>query len=177
MAAADFNGDGKDDFVGGTSTGQIRVALSTGNNFEMTDLQYPAAAAPLAAVVGDFNGDGKLDIAITSWGVAAGVAGANTSVLSILLGNGDGTFQPHVDTIVPTAPYAIAVGDLNHDGKLDVVVGATAPNSTPQVSILLGNGNGTFQAHLDYTIGSLQTVGASAISIAVPDLNGDTSCS
>src|ERR1051326_6440666 len=68
MAAADFNGDGKEDFVGGTSTGQIRVALNTGNNFEMTDLQYPAAAAPLAAVVGDFNGDGKLDIAITSWG-------------------------------------------------------------------------------------------------------------
>lgn len=87
LAAGDFNGDGKADFVGLTSTGQIRVALSTGKTFALTDLQYPAALAPLAAAVGDFNGDGKLDIAVASVGAAV-AGGANSSVLSILLGTG-----------------------------------------------------------------------------------------
>src|SRR5260370_20006342 len=85
--------------------------------------------------------------------------------VSILLGNGDGTFQPHVDYPVGIGPYSVAVGDLNGDGKLDLVV-ANYP-SVFTVSVLLGNGDGTFKPQVTYP------VGRQPISVAVADLNGD----
>ena len=87
--------------------------------------------------VGDFNGDGRPDLA---------TANAGASTVSILLGRGDGTFQAASDVGVGEAPVSVTVGDFNGDGRLDL---ATANVSASTVSILLGRGDGTFQAAPD----------------------------
>jgi len=107
--------------------------------------------------VGDFRGDGKLDLVVTNYALATG------NTVSVLLGNGDGTFQPQVSYATAPVPFAIAIGDFNGDGNLDLAV--TANPSNPVVSILLGNGDGTFQPQVDYPGGG--------VSIATGDFNGD----
>jgi VCBS repeat protein len=104
--------------------------------------------------VGDFNGDGKPDLAVT---------GENSSDVSILLGNGDGTFQAPVSYAAGTTPLFVAVGDFNGDGKPDLVVANLESN---QVSILLGDGGGTFQSPASYA------VEGQPVSIAIGDFNG-----
>src|SRR5205809_1123135 len=98
--------------------------------------------------VGDFNGDGIQDLA---------AAQPFADRVSVLLGNGDGTFQaPQNINVVGTAPHAVAVGDFNGDGKPDLVTANGGPSGTPDellpddVSVLLGNGDGTFQAAQDF---------------------------
>jgi hypothetical protein len=105
--------------------------------------------------VADFNGDGKLDLA---------VANNRSNNVSILLGNGDGTFQPAVEYGAGSNPTSVTVADFNGDGKLDLAV---ANNGSNNVSILLGNGDGTFQPDVNFAAGS----GPS--SLAVGDFNGD----
>ena len=116
---------------------------------------YPVGTAPGTVAVGDFNGDGKLDIAVINTG---------SGDVSILVGNGDGTFQPAVNSSASGSPAFLAVGDLNGDGKLDLAV---ANGSANTVSVLLGNGDGTFQAPMQYSLG------ASADFVAIADFNGD----
>jgi archaellum component FlaF (FlaF/FlaG flagellin family) len=111
--------------------------------------------------VGDFNHDGKLDLAVTSLDSNAG--GYSTEVL-ILLGNGDGTFQPGVSYPVGTAPNFVAVADLNHDGNLDLVVSNAQSDS---VSVLLGNGDGTFRPAVTFP------TPPDPIVVVVGDFNGD----
>ena len=103
--------------------------------------QYPTGANPQAVAVGDFNGDGHLDLA---------VANATGSTVSILLGKGDGSFGAQVDYATGSTPKGIVVGDFNGDGKLDLAVTNSASDT---VSILLGNGDGSFQSHVDYATG------------------------
>lgn len=101
-------------------------------SFPRTD--FPVGHSPSAVAVGDFNGDGKLDMAVAD-------EGDNT--VSILLGNGDGTFQSQSTFPTGVAPDAIVAGDFNGDGKLDLGVANFTDNT---ISILLGNGDGTFTA-------------------------------
>ena len=86
--------------------------------------------AVVHSAVGDFNGDGRLDLAVTNF---------YDNTLS--MGNGEGTFQPAVTYAVGNAPASVAVGDLNGDGKLDLTVANFSDNT---VSVLLGNGDSTF---------------------------------
>ncbi len=95
---------------------------------------FPAGNLPSWAAAGDFNKDGNSDLAVADSG-SAGV--------SILLGNGDGTYQNPVNYPAGNSPRYVAVRDFNRDGKLDLAV-VNYNDST--VSILLGNGDGTFQA-------------------------------
>src|SRR6185369_5262619 len=98
-------------------------------------------AGPSAALIADFNGDSKPDLAITS---------ANGTV-TILLGNGNGIFQSPASAAVGGVPIAIAAGDFNGDGKIDLV---SANGNTNNFSVLLGKGDGTFQAAVSYAAGT-----------------------
>ena len=124
-------------------------------------LCFETGVEPWSVAVGDFNGDGMLDLAVTN---------EADGTVSVLLGNGDGTFRSSVNFTVGTSPLSVAVGDLNRDGILDLVVAnaGTYPNFTDSsVSILLGNGDGTFQTAQSYAAGS------DPDSVAIGDLNGD----
>ncbi len=116
---------------------------------------------PLALVAGDFNGDGRLDVAVI-YGTLVPLSTGNS--VDVLLGNGDGSFQPAVSYGTGQGTASLVTADFNGDGKLDLAV---ANETDETVSILLGNGDGTFQPHFDYpaSIGPDQVVAA--------DFNGD----
>jgi hypothetical protein len=105
--------------------------------------------------VGDFNGDGRPDLA---------AANEFSSDISVLLGNGDGSFQAATSLAAGARPLSVAVGDFNGDGKPDL---AAANSGSDTVSVLLGNGNGSFQNAVNYT------AGAEPLSVAMGDFNGD----
>ncbi len=119
---------------GGTSNVVFSPITISTSSVGFSSINVATGAAPETVATGDFNGDGKLDVV---------VANNNSDSVSILLGNGDGTFQPHVDYPVGSAPSTVLVGDFNGDGILDLAV---RNQSSSTVSILLGNGDGTFQA-------------------------------
>ena len=123
-------------------------------------VDYPVTAGAYAVAVGDFNRGGKPDLAVTS--------GFGGHAVSVLLGNGDGTFQTDLIYMVGFNPIFVVVADFNGDGKLDLAVvddGIAGGNGS--VSILLGNGDGTFQAKVDYDAGVRPSWAA------VADFNGD----
>jgi len=117
-------------------------------------VSYPADGYVLAA---DFNNDTVLDLAV-----------ANYSSVSVLVGNGDGTFDPAVNSGFGNVPNSLAVGDFDGDGNLDLAIGT---NYSATVGVLLGNGDGTFQAPSWYFVGYGGPYNEQ--SLAVGDFNGD----
>jgi hypothetical protein len=116
---------------------------------------------PAGIAAGDFNGDGILDLAVSN------LNGGNPDPgsVTVLLGNGDGTFMPTAQSPVTGAlPLSIAVGDFNGDGKADLVTGDAGSNTA---TVLLGNGDGTFAAPLN------PPAGTNSLFVAVGDFNGD----
>ncbi len=175
---ADVNGDGKLDIVATSqclnnnncSTGVLGVLLGNGDGTFQAAVVYNAGGlSTLFAAVQDVNGDGKPDL------VAVNNCADNNCIsgsASVLLGNGDGTFQPAVTYNSGAAPISVAVADVNGDGKPDVII-ANICNSTFDcshglVSLLTGNGDGTFQPMVSYASG-----GQYAYSVAATDINGD----
>jgi hypothetical protein len=118
----------------------------------------PTVEADRSAVglaVGDFNGDGNLDFA---------TANSDVSTVSVLLGNGNGTWGQHVDYATGKTPTALAVGDFNRDGKQDIVTANVDANS---VSVLLGLGDGTLASAVQYPVGAMPQ------DVSIDDFNGD----
>ena len=156
----DFNGDGKLD-VAVNAAGSVEILLGNGDGTLRagTTVSNPGIGVD-QVVAADFNRDGKLDLA----GAAYDSSTASTTVF-VFIGNGDGTFQDAVKfkSGGNQTPRALATGDLNGDGKLDLVVSNSLGNG---LYVLLGNGDGTFQTPIN--AGTLDTP-----SLALADLNGD----
>ncbi|MGA2132915.1 MAG: VCBS repeat-containing protein [Bryobacteraceae bacterium] len=161
LAVGDFNRDGKPDLaVTNYSSGTVSILFGVGNGTFNPAVSYPAGTDPTSIAVGDFNKDGRPDLAVTLY----------NGGVSILLGAGGGTFLPPVTVDAGPEPAAIVVADVNGDGNLDLAVANQFDYSTNTegytVSILKGNGDGTFQAPEPYDVPSFPT------SIAFNDFNG-----
>ncbi|HEY1659990.1 MAG TPA: FG-GAP-like repeat-containing protein [Candidatus Sulfotelmatobacter sp.] len=159
----DFNHDGKLDLAIGEQSGgisQVQIYLGYGNGTFHQGETYAVEPVPTSIAVADFRGDGRLDLAV----------GCSLGSLSVLLGNGNGTFQQAVNYQSLGGAYWVAAADLNGDGKLDLAVAnfslGTSPPTT-EVSVYLGNGDGTFGAPTNYPSGGENTY------IAVGDFNND----
>jgi hypothetical protein len=161
VAAGDFNADGKLDLaVSGqltqfvSSSWAVWILLGNGDGTFTHGARYSANfRGGSRALIADFNRDGNLDI--------AAIDADSTGYIGVMLGNGDGTFQP----IVTTAAFGefTAIGDFNGDGVLDLV----GTDTGGPAFIALGNGDGTFQTPTKLTSGGV------ADSVAVADFDGD----
>jgi len=179
VAVADVNGDGKLDLVvanyctsSNCTTSSVGVLLGNGDGTFQPAVTYSSGGySNFSVAVADVNGDGKPDLVVVNY-----CANSNCSTdgtVGVLLGNGDGTFQPVVTH--DAGGYftvAVAVADVNGDGKPDLLVANNCASSTNcangSVSVLLGNGDGTFKPAASYGSG-----GYEAESVAVADVNGD----
>jgi FG-GAP-like repeat len=166
LTAADFDNDGNLDLaVVNTAVnqlGDVTILLGKGNGrFDLVNA-YGLGEVPLFVRAGDFNHDGKTDIAVTL---------NNPPKVAVLLGNGDGSFQSPVLYDVEEGPQDLAVADVNNDGNLDLLVvnecGHTSGCRQGTVSVLLGKGDGTLQAQQSYFVGIFP------LEVAVADFNAD----
>ncbi len=137
IAVGDFNGDGDLDVaVALSATDSVSISLGNGNGtFQpATTIGLPVGSAPDAIVAGDFLGNGRTDLA---------VADAGTNAVTILLGDGDGTFQILAPISVGQSPISIALGDFENDGRIDLAV---ADNLSGDITVLSNQGGGSFLA-------------------------------
>ena len=154
MITGDFNRDGRTDLaVAADRGGRVSVLLSDGDTFRApTVYSLPNARTIYGLVAGDVNRDGILDVVATATPLSSG------SVLYVLRGRADGTFQAPTATTIATA-YSLSLVDENSDGRLDVVLGGNG------VRLMRGKGNGTFQAPVTLT--------TQVSTSTMVDLNGD----
>ena len=144
----------------------VSILLGEADGTFAAKTDYPVDVMPTAIASADFNGDGVLDLAVANHGNSSGTGG---NTVSVLLGNGDGTFKSKTDFATGNGPAGIATADFNVDGKQDLAVTNQTDNT---VSILLGIGDGTFTAHTDYAAGSgpVGIVAATFTGGGFPDL-------
>jgi hypothetical protein len=193
IVAGDFNGDGHLDLaVAGINyndynpvtqsyVSEVLVLLGNGDGTFQPPVVYVTGAVGFgfgqesgAIVAGDFTGDGKLDLAVANSGGSDQNGNPLPSEVSILLGNGDGTFQPEVQYAVGLNPTSIVAGDFTGNGHLDLAIacrgdeGSYPPGTDPGgLSVLLGNGDGTFQPQV------IHAVGTDPYGVAAGDFTGN----
>jgi hypothetical protein len=161
VAIADLNADGRPDLA---TTNQyysmVSVLLGNGNDTFGTNAEFITGVNPIGAAIGDLNGDGRPDLVVTNYGSQT----LPSTTVSVLLGNGNGTFGAKTDFGTGINPNSVAIADLNADGRRDLAVTNGGANT---VSVLLGNGDGTFGAKADFGTGIYPA------SVAIADLNAD----
>jgi len=163
VAAADFDGDGNLDLAV-TNAGDESLTVLVGDGhggFQTASNPAPGGLQPLVLAVGDFNGDGKPDLAVE---ILFSDQGTSYRNLSVLLGNGNGTFQAPAHYAATWAPNAVAVGKVDGDERLDIV---STDSYTGAARVLLGNGDGTFRDALETQTGTF------AYFVAEGDFNHD----
>jgi hypothetical protein len=167
IAVGDLNHDGIPDLVVANSLsssgpGNVAVLLGKGDGTFEKPVRYQAGVySPWQVVLGDFNRDGELDLAVLT------IDGDGEDKIYVLLGNGDGTFGKAKAYRSGMYPESIAVADFNGDGILDLAVANITNPKPSHISILLGNGDGTFQPPIAFP------VGISPASLITADFNHD----
>ncbi len=177
VAIADVNGNGVADIVvldcgnrfagcGGGQNGTAAVLLGNGDGTFRAGASYDAGSGAIWLAVADVNRDGKPDIVVADCGANIFCPTSAPGSLSVLLGNGDGTFQTAASyKSGGISTMSVAVADMNGDGKPDLLAANWGSRNT--VTVLLGNGDGTFQPAVSYGAVS------APMSIAVADVDGD----
>jgi hypothetical protein len=174
VAVGDVNGDGHPDIVAANffntcngGIGHVSVLLGNGNGTFQPAANYGTGEVfPVSVAIADVNLDGYADLVVSgTCNLDSGGCNGSPGGVSVLLGNGNGTFQNPVTYGLAYGAGSVVIGDVNGDGRPDLVVASCGFCGSAQVSILLGNGNGTFSAPLSYSSGGG--------SVAIGDLNGD----
>jgi len=178
IAVADVNADGKPDVlvsgihINSNYVGAVEVFLGLGDGSFQSPVVYDSGgSSPYSVATGDFNGDGKLDIVVAD---CSPMTASPCGLFGVLLGNGDGTFEPVVThNSGGFGAWALTVADLNNDQKADIVIANLCTNaictnsSNGVIAVLLGKGDGTFKSPVTYDSGGRTLVPA------IADVNGD----
>lgn len=182
VIVVDVNGDGKPDLVVSNEcensntcgNGTVGVLLGNGDGtFQKAATFQSGGYGSVTVAATDVNSDGLPDLLVAS--VCASSSNCPSGIITLLLGNGDGTFQNAA--LVATygsgqnATFSMTVADVNGDGKPDLLVSnqcESGSNCAGKVGVLLGNGDGSFQGAVTYDSG-----GSGALGVAVGDVNGD----
>jgi len=162
VSIGDFDADGNLDLVttnqgAGRNLSTVSVLLGVGDGSFGPKTDYRTGDFPDQVAIGDLDADGDLDLATANFE-------SLYSTVSVLLGNGDGSFGPKTDFHTGQTPASVAIGDLNADGKPDLVTSNWGYN----VSVLLGNGDGSFG-----TVTNYPSVYGNKKCVALGDFNGD----
>jgi len=122
-------------------------------------MSFPVGSDSASLTTGDFNNDDWIDLAVANWGTSTGPANGS---ISVLIGNGDGSFRPATNYAAGSVLFCVATGDFSRDGKLDLVTGGSSGTW-----IMLGNGDGSFQ------IATLVEARPGVAYIVIGDFNRD----
>jgi|SRR5271156_474949 hypothetical protein len=152
IAVGDLNHDGIPDLVVANNGADqppydynLAVLLGKGDGTFGAPVRYRVGVRPWQPVLADFNGDGNLDVAVATTG--------NVHTVRVLLGNGDGTFGAARAFESGSYPTSLVTADFNGDGELDLATNTCAVVGHCHISVLLGNGDGTFQAPIKFPVG------------------------
>ena len=157
VVIGDLTGDGQPDLATGNRSDTVSVLANAGNGTFAPPVDSRAGSGPRAVAIADLSGDGRLDLATAN-------TNHNANTVSVLINRGRGTFRPKRDYRAGNGPFAIAIGDVNGDGKPDLAAAVSSGNG---VSVLVNKGNGSFLPRRDYR------TGREPWSVAIADLTGD----